>query len=733
MGTLALVYYELAFGRSNNISNWAQEIKNRSTRTYHINLHPIREIEHIDDIGTKSYSIEWRTDEEIMEGGHLPDDKFYYYLTEAIAEIINVLLPQGPMEESLLTFVKRRHEWVVSGSAGRIKLIIPKASSLHDHKESEDKRIRADKRAVLESLTLDEIMEMLNTEPIEFAVASEKFENGKARAIYAVEIIHYIYNSFCTQSLEERFHCVDGFEKGLSGIKEYAGMQIRANITQKQQAECSMFDYADFNIQHTPKAQATIFEQLAIIGAERGYSEDWVHAENWVAKSKYNSVFCVPGNETIYSAKQGMFSGTRSTDLINSILNLAYFNVSKKLLQEEYGVEPLNLHHVHQGDDVWLSNDKRHFAALLFYQMNASGFRFQPSKQMFGRGYGEFLRVLYNPNGGLGYSVRSVINYFLKPLQNQQVLDVREQCQNLSDTYYTLQRRGMNVSFLNTLYEADLIYWACIRVNYHDSHPTRIPSWLIQLDVSCGGFGCPRPGTIVSTSIKIGDTPHIKLKKLRGPHLLKTHMTNDWISYVSEALPEGQRYINSNALFEVNYFKVLRTTKNGADMAIYKEDWKKWIEKHRIYGISEHTFNSEWFDWSFVTNIQDESVIVNHALDGRYHRVNIDNLMQIFHANINEPLKEPTRTIGSISPMLRRLFSNSYFKDIHTTATALDMNKHLALTWIIEFCTNDLIVSSAEVDIILQLLSKHQMDLFDWMLTQSFGVLSCCYDRSKPS
>lgn len=39
------------------------------------------------------------------------------------------------------------------------------------------------------------------------------------------------------------------------------------------------------------------------------------------------------------------------------------------------------------------------------------GFRFQPSKQMFGAGYGEFLRILYNPLGGLGYAVRSLVNY----------------------------------------------------------------------------------------------------------------------------------------------------------------------------------------------------------------------------------------------------------------------------------------------------------------------------------
>lgn len=79
------------------------------------------------------------------------------------------------------------------------------------------------------------------------------------------------------------------------------------------------------NIQHTPRAQAAIFERLAAAGNKRGYHQDWIDANLWIAKAKYNSTYSVAGDDKIYNSLQGMFSGTRSTDFINTLLNLCYF------------------------------------------------------------------------------------------------------------------------------------------------------------------------------------------------------------------------------------------------------------------------------------------------------------------------------------------------------------------------------------------------------------------------
>lgn len=293
-----------------------------------------------------------------------------------------------------------------------------------------------------------------------------------------------------------------------------------------------------------------------------------------------------------------MFSGTRSTDLINTILNKAYFEVTRDYLAREYKLKPDNLHQVHQGDDVWLSMGNRHYCAMLFYQMNAFGFKFNASKQMFGRGYGEFLRVLYNPEGGLGYCIRSIVNYILKPIQNEKVLDVRAQCTSLSDTYHVMKRRGISFEMLNTLWECDLVHWACIRATHDDMAPQNIPSWLLQLDVTKGGFGCTRPGFYMKTIInKVDDFPTLKMKKATVGEILPLRMTEDWVDYVSQRLPQSNRIINVSSvkkhLYYTNYFSVLKSIKMGPDMQLYKREWNQYIEKFQAYGFSESAIKAD--------------------------------------------------------------------------------------------------------------------------------------------
>lgn len=116
--------------------------------------------------------------------------------------------------------------------------------------------------------------------------------------------------------------CKDqGFEKGLTGLKEFAAIQRRAQITTDYQHECCMIDYADFNAQHSPEAQAIIFEEAALIGEVRGFHPDWIKAHKWIAAAKYNMTMSVPGSDLIYKVLMGMFSGTKSTDLINTVAN----------------------------------------------------------------------------------------------------------------------------------------------------------------------------------------------------------------------------------------------------------------------------------------------------------------------------------------------------------------------------------------------------------------------------
>lgn len=53
----------------------------------------------------------------------------------------------------------------------------------------------------------------------ETAHAAEKYENGKGRALYAVEPFHYTISSNANFGFEERLHLIPGLEKGLTGLR----------------------------------------------------------------------------------------------------------------------------------------------------------------------------------------------------------------------------------------------------------------------------------------------------------------------------------------------------------------------------------------------------------------------------------------------------------------------------------------------------------------------------------
>lgn len=220
----ALCYFELCFGRSDSISNWDNEIANRSTNTIHIQTNDLK----LNDEG----DIDWIEPEKQIAAGLEEDEIFYEYFTKHVYDIASQLVPTRPVIEDFKSFCERRHEWVVEGSTGGEKLQIdPKSALLIGHDKKKNVLIRMEKRAFMENTTVEDMLSWLyDMEPIELAKAFEKFENKKARAIYGVHIIHYTINTYCTFGFEERMHFVDGLEKGVSGMTEFAYQQKRAAL-----------------------------------------------------------------------------------------------------------------------------------------------------------------------------------------------------------------------------------------------------------------------------------------------------------------------------------------------------------------------------------------------------------------------------------------------------------------------------------------------------------------------
>lgn len=134
-------YWEMCTGRSANISDWPQEILNRTTTRLDLRL----------PCGPDTRSFD-------------SDTEYRGALHKHVTDIINELVPTGRYDESWVKAVQTRQTWIASGSAGNAKI------------EIMGKRYRINKHSYFENLSDKEMISWLTSDPRVDAVASDKLE-----------------------------------------------------------------------------------------------------------------------------------------------------------------------------------------------------------------------------------------------------------------------------------------------------------------------------------------------------------------------------------------------------------------------------------------------------------------------------------------------------------------------------------------------------------------------------
>lgn len=694
----SLAYYDLLFGRSAFKTDWEQEIRNRCSHTIHI--------QHPRDVAPKQgdrMNRGWLSDATLLDPTAMQEDEnFYCRLREEIVVIARKLVTRRNTREAFQDFFARRHEWIASGSSSGFSVDVAQPQS------GAITKVKGQKRAWAENVTYEHAREALeNPNPAEIAHASEKMENGKSRAIYGVEPMHYVINTYATKGFEERLHLVDGLEKGASGSLALRYEKLRAHITADPTKECTMLDYADFNRHHTPRAQKMIFDVFAELGRSVGAHPDWIQANEWVARSKMNMKCFFPGDKVARPVLQGMFSGTRSTDLINTILNLAYFRIAERWVADRLSLTPQSLYHVHQGDDVWITNDNPVWARELYYTLHNMGFLFQENKQMFGSGRGEYLRVLYGQGSGRGYVARAVANFLLRPLQQRMGVDPYAWANTVRDGCSLLMRRGLNVDMAQVLYEDNMGYWARVRAHERDFAPVSLPKDLLYADPLNGGLGTAPPGTTwCGPSLrKVGEPPRFRSTLNSYPYKLPRHMTEDWIKFVST---KTRKYGKAPLSFRADALRDSMANENYADVVEQLQREKGWVELKRKMTSYRDALNDAVADCPLHTTM----VPLDLDIVGRkraHHRrlVEVRNVADVVQTKLHFPASMggvsqhpawnrhlrsmasishpnmPFQDYNQLSSQVNSLIIRSRFKNERRTAQAYGVGLSKALSLII--------------------------------------------------
>lgn len=496
-----LSYLEMCLGRIPSTSDWENERKIRCGETAYLKL------PHQDLPTTKS-----------------TNDDFLVLLRKELYDIFDKMILPKDITMSWPDFVQQRQIWVTSGSAGGKKLYIDKEYR------------RVDKKVLFEALTTEEILSWLYSIPQVTAVGSEKLEITKPRPIYGADNPSYMILTFLTRLMEFRMNRVEGFQDGLSDIQEVDSILDRIKLISQEGVQATMVDYADFNYQHTLACQSLMFEVITDILKEKGAHPDMIKAGEWATAANLNQKVKFPQHDEYFKVTQGMFSGIRTTNFMNTVLNKAYFNVADKYLRKHLGIDPVDLHTIHKGDDVWITNKSLLYAICIYNVMECCGLVFRPDKQLLGP-QAEFLRVRYWLDHAMGYVNRSIGTLIERPIQSQDTSSPAVMLQGLRSQLNVCFRRGL------TSEACDLV-WTVLRncwcgFTNPQFKDVVIPRSVLEKDFLLGGLDLGPPMTLPVGGSNSAPIP-VEVRDYK--HLAKdvtSHMVDDFISYLSGHLKDA--------------------------------------------------------------------------------------------------------------------------------------------------------------------------------------------------
>lgn len=613
-------YWELCIGRSKNISDWAEE---RIKRTKMVE--PLRLL-----------SEEKERDNDTNNDYLLRLDKV---LDDIMIELISIATKWTTWEE----FGERRQSWVASGSAG------PKYINVDGEK------VRLSKPAYFETVTPKEFNEFLESNPAIYASGSEKMEQSKARAIYGTAPLDYAVMSYVIMPLEYQFHNIEGVESSLRGIDEIASVWRRIdNVSNEESVECMMVDYTDFNYQHTLQAQSAVFKAVGKRVSCLYTSSDVVKAAKWCELALLNQYCKFPGDRKYSKITQGMFSGVRGTNFLNTILNVAYFRLASTEVKESFDLEPRDLYNLHSGDDVWISNKDRLWTIAMYNCMKYCGFAFNDAKQLFAQNTGEFLRVWYTKEGARGYLGRAIGSLIQRPIQGSDLLLPGAQASALNDQINLLFRRGLSKQACDILWKNIIPHALTFRIN--DEEHCSIPISVAKKRHVDGGLDLGPPLTKAAPCDKTKSPPAIDNSENKVAKEIAYHSSDAWIRVMSKEIGESFNAPSiKETLHNANSMGSMCTGDKMKNSIKFISRLKKWLvtlEKCKV--------------------IRNEKIYEDWLLSAPEELEPVDKMYSMLTAT---SLKDK-RVVIEI-PMIATIFSaisQSPFKDLSTAKQATGLN-----------------------------------------------------------
>nr|WGH72978.1 MAG: putative RNA-dependent RNA polymerase [Trichoderma harzianum dsRNA virus 2] len=489
----------------------------------------------IDIIGGRSEKLEFDTKGEMLmrladpvkraklaittHGLSFDYDSYDEYLDKMVATAAEELIVPQVRAETLENWYSRRFFWGPSGGA-------PGAEVEWDYGPGlKTDRFRLNKRGALAAIPfkhVKEVFENANEIAVQWSVEALKFESAKMRGILNTGMFPFIAQAYILTHFDSNVDTTSWFATAHGNTTRVANSLRRLSDLRNHVA--LMWDYADFNINHTLKMMLYMYTHIVRVLLLRvkytipdhvltQLKSDFSNTLRFVLHARNNTYLRDNEHDITVRAMRSLQSGERGTSTTNSFFNRVDSNIVRETGKRLVGRDLLPFPSDKLGDDDFETTKTMRdamIACALFNLTGAAGQIYKILVEYPGKhgSHGEFLRLSYDSANNVisGYPLRAMMGFIHGEFFNDPMPQPFERVATVLEQAAKLSRRGYYVS--TRLLTAWVRNNACLVYTDKSGKKHRVTGDF-RLAMTPGAFGgigvtYTKDSTLLASNIKLG-------------------------------------------------------------------------------------------------------------------------------------------------------------------------------------------------------------------------------------
>nr|AZG06258.1 replicase [Rosellinia necatrix fusagravirus 1] len=386
------------------------------------------------------------------------------YLLSVIFRVTRKLIRPMVKLETMERWFNRRMFWAPSGGAPGAKLDWlttgdTERASLQQNR-TPDESYRLNKRGALLSLSLNDLKNTLSNRlrrAVQWSVEALKYESAKLRGILNTGIYPFLAQAYWLSQFDTNVADNVWYSTAHGNTTRLANSLRRLSDLTRT---ALMWDYADFNINHTIKQMQLLYyasvsvllersETLTSQGLVKQIWNDMLDALKFSMDAKGAAYLHSALAKLTVLAARSLQSGERATSYVNSMSNEVDTEIVKDTARRVLGMEVFTGANDKLGDDLFGTCSTMWEAVLTSALYNLTGSAGQVYKLTMEYGgdissYGEYLRLSYDGqnNTVTGYAPRAMMGFIHGEYMLDSVVTPYERTATILEQLNKLKRRG---------------------------------------------------------------------------------------------------------------------------------------------------------------------------------------------------------------------------------------------------------------------------------------------------